>query len=54
MNEKINHLKNRIKTLKGNIEDITEDLEHNPIAGAVGMGYVLASQQEAKSDDTSS
>jgi len=43
MNEKIDHLKNRIKTLKGNIEDITEDLEHNPVAGAVGMGYVLAS-----------
>jgi len=33
---------------------VTEDLEHNPVNGAMGMGYVLASQKESKADDTSS
>jgi len=41
LNEKMETISRWIWDLKGKIEDLTEDLEHNPVGfDAVGMGYV--------------
>lgn len=55
LHDKVSFISKRIWDLKGIIEDLTEDLEHN-VAGsdAMGLGYVQAEQNESKADDTSS
>lgn len=41
-------------SLRQRVDDISEDIEHNPAGeGAVGMGYISLAQGESKADDQS-
>lgn len=54
LEQKLSALNKWCWELEGQIEDIEEDLEHNPVGyDAVGMGYVMANTMENKADDAS-
>lgn len=52
LNDKILVLGKKLRSMRQRIDDISEDLEHNPTGdGSVGMGYVSLAQKEDKADD---
>lgn len=54
LNDKVTLLSKKLRSMEQRIDDIADDLEHNPTGeGSVGMGYVSLSQNETKADDHS-
>lgn len=54
LDAKLQHLSRKLGIQRSKIEDLEEDLEHNPIGDSgVGAGYVMANQAEDRADDTS-
>lgn len=52
LQDKIVVLGKKLRSMRQRIDDISDDLEHNPAGeGAVGMGYMSLSQKEDKADD---
>ena len=51
LSEKIKNIEKKLRNTRNRVEEVTEELEHNPIGEGFGEGYTMVAANEARADD---